>query len=281
MSKRTQYKRLERELSSLYKESIGEGGLNHYRLIFPDKVWENKNNTACYADISYDKRNLGGSVALVSTTTIHRKYRATVEDCGEYIKWLIQDSVFARCFRRKSVKKTVEEGIICHTDVPSTLLGGAIVSHRLIYEQGYCDQIKSWKAMVQGGVRPDLAYLFIFLFVFNKQSGLFNYRNIATGHTPFPTSLTKDIIINFLNREYNKDVLSFKERGSYGGALKMWGKGSDDYEKGPIDNYFQKIFKERFKDRITPFQAVVKGGATAKELAEIVLEYQKKHLKEV
>lgn len=279
MSKRTQYKRLERELSDLYEASIDAGGLNHYRLIFPNKVWEN-GQTVCYADISNDKRNLEGSVALISTTTVHRKYRATVEDCGEYIKWLIQDSVFAECFRRKSVKKTVEQGIICHTNVPSTLLGGAIVSHRMIYENNYCTQIKSWNAMVQGGVNPDLAYLLLFLFVPDKQSELFSFRNTNNGHTPIPSHLSKEVIMNFLNREYDKGVLSFKEKGSYGGARKMWGNGAN-YGNTSVDDYFQKIFKERFKDRITPFQAVVKGGATAKELAEIVLEYQKKHLKEV
>ena len=216
-----------------YEDDVGDM-LQHYPLIDEHGEVELNREHACYSDLLFKRFDITQPEAFISLT--HQFYEGKDFDSEQaegYISWLVNESVFAPVFQRKNVAEILNEGIICHTDIPHRLFGAAIIAHRTSYE--YPLLVKTWNFLVEGGVNKDMAFLMMQAMTMGTEGELSSLRCV-TNHTPSTSLLTEDGARAFLKRMVPEDA-TFKELCSYSQTGSMW----DEYGTGPEFHYSLSI----------------------------------------
>ncbi len=275
--KRKIYKRAMEYLVLLKKKREDFNGLQHYGLCYSDRPDMWNSNTACYTQINGSELGIvEGCEALYTVTReSHGHGYLNPEDAEPYYKWLLQDSPMAKVFKTKSVKTCLNLGVVCHTDVRCDLFGAAIIAHRTPWE--FPRSIKLWKIMVEGGIVPEVAFLL--MSCFNSDFDIVRVTDMS-GHFPVSPYQSHDAVVNILKGEPIEDHPTFREYKGYSGCTAMWSKEVKPNDPTQLLNYFEEIFKKKFKGQRGQFGGSTIGKATVEQFLSIVLEYQGTLLKE-
>lgn len=271
--KRAAYAKAKKMLSLLVQDRGDSRDLQHYGLVYSHRPDYWNSNTACYATI-HGKERINSKCEGFYSMTQQEYKNLPLDKAGSrnYISWLIKHSPMSKVFKRKDVDKVLDEGIICHTDVPHTLFGAAIISQRMIWE--FPNRIKVWNILVNAGVHERLAYMFMWWFTLSDDTVAF-YAGYGGHEAMSGCSISKECLINFYKGTH-KSVASFRTNRGYARNSSMWGESSSDFTE-----VLEEKFKERFPIITTQFGGKSGGTCTVKELKPFVLELQGTLFKEL
>ena len=109
-------------------------------------------------------------VSLINYSRI-KEERHRVGYTIPYYRWLLNDSIYRDCFVTKSPIEAIHKGVICHTDVPSNLLLGALIATRYPWEYAG-QQFKTWCELYSRGVNPSMAFIVC-------HAALYDYKRVS------------------------------------------------------------------------------------------------------
>lgn len=98
-----------------------------------------------------------------------------------YYRWLLNDSIYRDCFVTKSPIEAIHKGVICHTDVPSNLLLGALIATRYPWEYANI-QFKTWCELYRRGVNPSMAFVMCHAILYRKGGSIVSFQGALLGH---------------------------------------------------------------------------------------------------
>lgn len=146
-----------------------------------------------------------------------------------YYRWLLNDSIYRDCFVTKSPIEAIHKGVICHTDVPSNLLLGALIATRYPWEYAN-KQFKTWCELYRRGVNPSMAFIVCHaaLYSFKKLS----FQGVLLRHNALDLhDMTERGMEVFLKgdrkRVFNKRRSLYVDNDYYG-VTRAWQDDRDD-----------------------------------------------------
>lgn len=179
-------------------------------------------------------------VSLIDYGKIKKK-RHKVGYTIPYYRWLLNDSIYRDCFVTKSPIEAIHKGVICHTDVPSNLLLGALIATRYPWE--YANRhFKTWCELYSRGVNPSMAFVLCHAALYARNQ--LSFQGVLLGHNAIDLyDMTKEGMEVFLRGERDH---AFNERPSlytdnnYKGVTATW---SSNRETSSAHTLISKAYK--------------------------------------
>ncbi len=148
--------------------------------------------------------------------------KLTREDKITYLKWLLNDSVYAPAFVTKNAEWCLDnEAIVAYPDIPGNLLVAGLQCTRRLWEFNYV--VKAFSAFVKAGVNPELAFFLGHGARFRGNDMAFSSQ--GSDHYPIGfQQMEEGDLFQFLIKEVPKDRLKKKwsEDVAYQGIIKMF-----------------------------------------------------------
>ena len=199
---------------------------------------------ACHAELGNNYNNSwSGALSVVSLITVDKlEGRRLVKGyTTPYYRWLLNVSPWADVFITKCPKEAIKKGVILRSDVPSNLLGGALIASRYGWEgqgAGFApkQQVYIWGELRKRGVDESLAFLMAHQARLNNGSLFWNNTN--GGHEAISLEkMSQESVKKFLLGEVPRNRLqrtTFQREPQRYGIDNIWGTSSC---------YFMKILK--------------------------------------
>jgi hypothetical protein len=210
-------------------------------------------NDACHAGLMDANRvYTKGSLLTIISGFQQQNMEAAEEEQRMFIKYMLEDSPWSKCFLIESVDDVLENHWLLNVNEPANLMSGAAIATRLISE--FPQNFRAWVKMVEVGVDPNKAMLFAQLARYSERGGL--YVSTWPGHTPINGSYTKEYFDNFISKTPKIVMAPYNEVLTYNNISRTWGKeGNVNYHKfktiRPREKVISQnlnIFFRRFKE---------------------------------
>ena len=235
-----QSKKLLKELRGWLREGR-KGGMsdkNAYFGVVFRKGKTARGRGACHAALGNNyKRTYQGALSVVSLITVDRLEGRRIAKgyTTPYYRWLLNVSPWASVFITKCPKEAMKKGVILRTDVPSNLLGGALIASRYGWEgqgSGFApkQQVYTWGQLRKRGVDESLAFLMAHQA--RPRNGQLFWDNTNGGHEALSlTQMSRTSVTSFLKGEVPSQRLlkeTFKKCPQRYGIDAIWGKEGEE-----------------------------------------------------
>jgi len=211
------------------KESGKHGSsVNNYAAVYPTyhKCWWNR---VCYNNLNFEGHKWKGAVSFVSLIRNCEKVGRRVSIL--YLDWILNNSPWSSVFYTKVPNKAIDKGIICHTNVLSTLLMSGLSAVREIDE---CpNKVIIWGELVNAGLNPEYAYIATHYLEICEGGFLLNKPYYNTNHLslnqPFTPKYLKNFCAGKIARvgEHSPPRNIFKKNTKFSGVFNLWGNPRD------------------------------------------------------